>query len=249
MGRQALEALAGADAFAGTGASRRRAGWDARGVANGPQDLPLFALAAGTEAAAMAAQAPLVPEPEVTLPDQTEGEAVVEDYLATGLTLRRHPLSLLRPQLDALGCGDTRQLNALRAGTKVRLPKLVLIRQCPGSAKGVVFLTVEDEHGVANLVVFERIAARDRAELVSGRLLIAEGRVEREVAQAEVPITHLIVERLVDRSDLLSRLVEIDAGATPDQDWTEKAPGRADEVRRPEPGSQRPKLPGSRDFR
>ena len=169
VGRQALEALAGADAFAGTGASRRRAGWDARGVANGPQDLPLFAVAAGTEAAAMAAQAPLVPEPAVTLPDQTEGEAVVEDYLATGLTLRRHPLALLRPALEALGCADTRQLNARRAGTKMRLPGLVLIRQRPGSAKGVVFLTVEDEHGVANLVVFERIAARDRAALVSGR--------------------------------------------------------------------------------
>ena len=211
VGRQALEALAGADAFAGTGASRRRAGWEARGVANGPQDLPLFAVAAGTEAAAMAAQAPLVPEPAVTLPDQTEGEAVVEDYLATGMTLRRHPLALLRPRLEALGCGDTRQLNARRAGTKLRLPGLVLIRQRPGSAKGVVFLTVEDEHGVANLVVFERIAARDRAALVSGRLLIAEGRVEREVAQAEVPITHLIVERLIDRSDLLSRLVEIEA--------------------------------------
>ena len=215
VGRQALEALAGADAFAGTGASRRRAGWEARGVANGPQDLPLFAVAAGTEAAAMAAQAPLVPEPAVTLPDQTEGEAVVEDYLATGMTLRRHPLALLRPQLEALGCGDTRQLNARRAGTKIRLPGLVLIRQRPGSAKGVVFLTVEDEHGVANLVVFERIAARDRAALVSGRLLIAEGRVEREVAQAEVPITHLIVERLIDRSDLLSRLVEIEDGDTP----------------------------------
>jgi error-prone DNA polymerase len=87
----------------------------------------------------------------------------------------------------------------------------------------------------------------DRA-LVSGRLLIAEGRVEREVAQAEVPITHLIVERLLDRSDLLSRLAEIDS-ATSDRDWVEKALGRADEVRRPEPGSRRPKLPGSRDFR
>jgi error-prone DNA polymerase len=85
---------------------------------------------------------------------------------------------------------------------------------------------------------------------VSGRLLIAEGRVEREVAQAEVPITHLIVERLIDRSDLLSRLAQID-DTTQDQVWTERSLGRADEVRRPEPGSQRPKpkLPGSRDFR
>ena len=135
--------------------------------------------------------------------------------------------------------------------TKLRLPGLVLIRQRPGSANGVVFLTVEDEHGVANLVIFERIAARDRAALVSGRLLIAEGRVEREVEQAEVPITHLIVERLVDRSDLLSRLVEIDNDAASDQDWPDKTLSHADELRRPEPGSQRPKpkLPGSRDFR
>ena len=81
-------------------------------------------------------------------------------------------------------------------------------------------------------------------------LFTARGEL-REVAQAEVPITHLIVERLIDRSDLLSRLAEIDSGDTQDGDWTEKALGRADEVRRPEPGSQRPKpkLPGSRDFR
>src|SRR4051794_31589687 len=144
---------------------------------------------------------------------------------------------------NRIGCGDTRQLNARRAGTRLRLPGLVLIRQRPGSAKGVVFLTIEDEHGVANLVVFEQTARRDRAALVSGRLLVAEGRVEREVEHAEVPITHLIVRRLVDRSDLLNRLVEIDGG------WAERAIARADEVRRPEPGSTRPKLPGSRDFR
>jgi error-prone DNA polymerase len=175
-------------------------------------------------------------------------EAVVEDYLATGMTLRRHPLALLRPQLDQLACGDTRQLNALRDGSMLRLPGLVLIRQRPGSAKGIVFLTIEDEHGVANLVVYEQIARRDRAALVAGRLLIAEGRVEREVEQAEVPITHLIVRRLIDRSDLLNLLVETDGGTT-SPDWAERSLGWADEVRRPEPGSARPKLPGSRDFR
>jgi hypothetical protein len=88
----------------------------------------------------------------------------------------------------------------------------------------------------------------NRAALVAGWLLIAEGRVEREVEHAEVPITHLIVRRLLDHSDLLDRLVEIDAGnANPD--WAERSLGRADEVRRPEPGSGRPKLPNSRDFR
>jgi error-prone DNA polymerase len=163
------------------------------------------------------------------------------------MTLRRHPLALLQPQLEELGCGDTRQLNTLRAGSRVRLPGLVLIRQRPGSAKGIVFLTIEDEHGVANLVVYEQIARRDRAALVAGRLLIAEGRVEREVEHAEVPITHLVVRRL-DRSDLLNRLVEIDNG-TASPDWAERSLGRADEVRRPEPGSGRPKLPNSRDVR
>src|SRR3954464_9754945 len=141
--------------------------------------------------------------------------------------------------------GSRRQLLSNRLA---RLPGLVLIRQRPGSAKGVVFLTIEDEHGAANLVVFEQTARRDRAALASGRLLGAEGRVEREVEHAEVPITHLIVRRLVDRSDLLNRLVEIDGGqASPD--WTDRPLARADGVGRPEPGSPRPKLPGSRDFR
>jgi error-prone DNA polymerase len=129
----------------------------------------------------------------------------------------------------------------------VRLPGLVLIRQGPGSAKGIVFLTVEDEHGVANLVVYDQVAQRDRAALVAGRLLIAKGRVEREVEHAEVPITHLIVRRLLDRSDLLDRLLKVDDG-TADPNWAERSLGRADEVRRPEPG-RRLKLPNSRDFR
>jgi error-prone DNA polymerase len=247
VGVSALDALANADAFAGLGSNRRDAAWGARGAASSPQSLPLFAIAELT-AAALAAEAPLLPEPATTLPAQTEGEAVVEDYRATGMTLRRHPLALLRPELDQLGYGDTRQLNTSRSGTRLRLPGLVLIRQRPGSAKGIVFLTIEDEHGVANLVVYEQIAMRDRAALVSGRLLIAEGRVEREVEHAEVPITHLIVRRLIDRSDLLNRLVEIDGG-TASPGWAERSLGRADEVRRPEPGSSRPKLPNSRDFR
>jgi error-prone DNA polymerase len=120
----------------------------------------------------------------------------------------------------------------------------------PKSAKGIVFITVEDEHGVGNLVVYPDVTARDRAALVAGRLLLAEGRIEREVKEvkhAEVPITHLIVRRLVDRSDLLDGLAAVDGPAA--TGWADRMLGRADEVRRPEPGSQRTKLPGSRDFR
>jgi len=261
-GRKGLEALAAADAFSGTGLARRGAAWEARGVASGPGDLPLFAIARGTPTAAMAEQSPLLPEPAVRLPALTPGEAVVGDYRATGLTLGQHPLALLRPKLDRLGHADTRRLETARPGSWIRLPGLVLMRQRPGSAKGIVFLTVEDEHGVGNLVVYPDVSARDRAALIGGRLLLAEGRLEREAEHAEIPIIHLIVRKLTDCSALLDGLAHgEDAqgagllakdGGSGDTAWAERSLGRADEVKRPEPGARRPpqaKLPPSRDFR
>jgi error-prone DNA polymerase len=249
VGRRALEALANADAFAGMGATPRRAAlWQAAGGVERTDDLPLFDV--GATAASLGDDGPLLPEPAPDLPPQRDGEEVVEDYTATGLTLRSHPLALLRPALDALGFDDTCRLSASRPGTRIRLPGLVLMRQRPGTAKGVVFVTVEDEFGTANLVVYADVGARDRRALVGARLLVADGRVERETERAEVPITHLICRRLVDRSDLLDGLSSIDGG---DNAWAGLALGRADEVRRPEPGSGRPqppaKLPRSRDFR
>jgi error-prone DNA polymerase len=247
-GKRALNNLAAADAFAGAGLVRRDAAWDARGVPSGPRDLPLFAIAQDQAAAALTDEAPMLPEPPARLPAHTEGEAVVGDYLATGLTLRQHPLALLRPLLDARHCDTTRSLAASRAGTRLRLPGLVLMRQRPGSAKGVVFLTIEDEFGVANLVVFQDIAARDRAALVAGRLLLAEGVLEREDAHAEIPILHLIIRRLTDWSAMLDALPQAEGSSA----WAERNLGRADEVRRPDPGARTPRkarLPASRDFR
>ena len=237
VGKRALDALAAADAFAGLGDGRRQAGWAARGVAGGPRDLPLFAAMTDPDE-------PVVAEPAVALAPASEGEGVVEDYRATGLTLGRHPLALLRPALLRLTRDDTRTLATARQGSSVRIPGLVLMRQRPGTAKGVVFLTIEDEWGVGNLVVYAAIAARDRAALVAGRMLLAEGRLERVAENVEVPITHLIVRRLIDRSDMLDGLLG-------DSAWAERSIGRADEVKRPEPGSRRPKarLPDSRDFR
>jgi error-prone DNA polymerase len=237
VGKRALDALAAADGFAGLGDGRRQAGWAARGVAGGPRDLPLFAAMTDPDE-------PVVVEPAVALSPPSEGEGVVEDYRSTGLTLGRHPLALLRPVLAKVARDDTRSLATTRQGSSVRIAGLVLMRQRPGTAKGVVFLTIEDEWGVGNLVVYAAIAARDRAALIAGRMLVAEGRVERVVENAEVPITHLIVRRLIDRSDLLDGLL----GGS---EWVERAIGRADEVKRPDPGSRRPKarLPDSRDFR
>jgi error-prone DNA polymerase len=237
VGRVALEALGAADAFRSLGQGRRTALWDAAAVERRAAGAgPLFDFAVG--------EAPLLAEPPPLLPPEREGEAVVEDYLAAGLTLRRHPLALLRPVLDRLGLQDTRRLAAQRQGSWLRLAGLVLMRQRPGTAKGVIFVTVEDEHGQGNIVVYAQIAERDRTALVGARLLVVEGRVERAAEKAEVPIIHLIARTLVDRSDLLEGLRE--AGNT---DWAEKTLGRADEVKRPDPGSARPNLGRSRDFR
>ena len=96
---------------------------------------------------------------------------------------------------------------------------------------------MEDEHGIANLVVYANIVERDRAVLVSARLLVAEGRVEGEERHAEVPMVHLIVRRLIDRSNLLDRLGQVQASG----EALDRILGRADEVRRPDPGSLGPK--------
>jgi error-prone DNA polymerase len=240
IGRKALEALAAADAFARLRISRRAALWGAKAIDTDEPPLLRLAHAVG--------EPPLIQEPEVTLPAETAGQSVVQDYAAVGLTLREHPLALLRPLLRAEGYHDTRRLLTIRAGGFIRLPGIVLMRQRPGTAKGIVFVTLEDEFGIGNLVVYPDIIARDRAALVGSRLMLAEGRVERESEHAEVPVIHLICRRLVDRSDLLGRL---NLPGAPDSGWGEAMLGRADEVRRPDPGVRAEKvtLPASRDFR
>ena len=228
LSRTALEALATADAFRGLGRDRRAALWDAAAL-SGPA--PPLAAAEGREA-------------DPCLPRATAGEQTVLDYAGTGLTLRAHPLKLLRPQLDALGLADSRVLGRSPQGRRLRLPGLVLVRQRPGSANGVVFFTIEDEYGIANLVMYPDIAERFRAAVVASRLVVAEGTVERHDA-AEVPIIHLLIRRLNDRSDLLDGLHRLD-----DARWN-GAMARADEVRHPDyrrDTSPRLRLPPSRDF-
>jgi DNA polymerase III alpha subunit len=187
---------------------------------------------------------PVYPSP--SLPAEPAGQAAAMDYAALGLTLGQHPLALLLLQLVALGCQDTRQLEQRKAGSKVLLAGLVLMRQRPGTAKGVVFVTLEDEWGTANLVVWAEIGARDRAALLGARLMLVEGSIQRETEHAEIPITHVIGRRLIDRTDLLHSLRQEDALTA----WVDALLGRADAVRRPDPGSARgrTKVPTSRDF-
>ncbi|MDO9707401.1 error-prone DNA polymerase [Paracraurococcus lichenis] len=226
LDRGTVERLAEADAFRALGLDRRAALWEAAAVEKpAPLQGDLF-------------------EAQPRLPEATTGEQTVLDYTSTGLSLRRHPLALLRPILEAERLADTRALNAARRGAWIRLPGLVLVRQRPGSAKGVVFFTVEDEWGVANLVVYPDLAREFRAAVVAARLVVAEGRVERH--EAAVPIIHLIVRRLIDRSELLAGLAALDdPGKAP---WR-RALARADEVEKPDlRGDPRMKLPPSRDF-
>jgi error-prone DNA polymerase len=223
LDRRAVEALANADAFRGMGLDRRRALWAAAGLDRvAPPPLPLFAAA----------------EAAPSLPAATAGEETVLDYGATGLTLRDHPLALLRSQLAALDTVDSRAFARLRQGQRVRLAGLVLVRQRPGSAKGVVFFTLEDEFGTVNLVLYQHVVEAHRAAVLSARLLLVEGRLER-LDEAEVPILHLIARRLEDHSHLLDGLHRL-GGPT-----LQPPLARADEVAR----GGRPVAHGSRDWR
>ncbi|MGG5822310.1 error-prone DNA polymerase [Falsiroseomonas sp. HW251] len=235
LDRGAVDALARADALRALTDGRRHALWEAAGI---EAPLPLSE-----------ARDDLKP----SLPAETAGEQTVLDYAATGLSLRRHPVALLRPRLAELGGVDTRALNAARQGRWIKVPGLVLVRQRPGSAKGVVFFTIEDEFGTANLVLYPDIVARDRAAVVGARLVLAEGRVERTETR-EVPIIHLVVRRLHDWSRLLDGLHTLEEAR-----W-DRVLANADEVRSPnlhdprDPSIRAAKrgaaaMPPSRDFR
>ncbi len=198
--RRAVEALAAADAFRGMGLARRHALWAAAGLDRGRPDR------AG-QAPAMPAALPLFAAAEASpsLPRPTAGDDTVQDYNAMDLTLRDHPLALLREKLRALRSIDTRAFAEARQGQKIRLAGLVLVRQRPGSAKGVVFFTLEDEFGTANIVLYPSVTEAHRAAVLSARLLLVEGRLER-LDTSEVPILHLIARRLEDHSHLLDEL-------------------------------------------
>ena len=202
----ALERLAEADAFGSLGLGRREALWAIRGLADAP--LPLFA-AAEREAANTPAASRLVSrslsqspssahEPPMTLPPMPDGREVVEDYRATGLTLRQHPVSFVRDALRRRGAITCAELGQTRSGRRVAVAGLVLVRQKPGSAKGVMFITLEDETAVANLIVWPSVFEAQRRLVLSAGMLACRGRV-----QTESGVTHLVAERLHDLSDLL----------------------------------------------
>jgi len=205
---ETLEKLARADAFAslepdGKPLSRRQALWAVKALRDTP--LPLFAASedAQTPPSGMLAGADAVFELPPPLPDLSSGEQVVEDYAALRLTLRDHPLSLLRPHLTARGAVTADSLSDIPADQKVSVAGLSICRQRPGSAKGTVFITLEDETGVANLIVWPSTFQAFRKPILRASLLFVEGVVQRDGI-----VIHVLAEKLVDMSDLLYHLTE-----------------------------------------
>ncbi|NVK33605.1 MAG: error-prone DNA polymerase [Rhodobacteraceae bacterium] len=231
----ALERLAEADAFLGLGLSRRAALWQVKAIRS-PSPLPLFNDPIDGEA---------IFEPQVVLPEMHLGQEVVEDYMATRLTLRAHPMELLRPHMPGL-IRHEELLNAkLQRAT---VCGLVVTRQRPGTASGVIFLTLEDETGVSNVVVWPKMYERYRAAVLGARLLRVRGRIEREGI-----VVHLIAEYIEDCSHKLSLLGHPhDAALTQTTSKTDGVPAHMRPTPPPprayHPREQSKRLFPSRDF-
>ena len=204
LSKAVLERLARADAYRSMGLSRRQAAWDIRALQDAP--LPLFAALAGDGEGVH----PETSEPAIRLPAMRMGEQVVEDYATLRMSLRCHPLHLLRPELEARGAVPCTRLGDLVPERPVTVAGLVLARQRPGTAKGVIFMTLEDETGIANLIVWADVFERFRRTVVSARLLICTGRLQREGL-----VIHIITNRLEDCSERLDGLVDLGREAEP----------------------------------
>lgn len=186
LNRRAMELLADAGALRGLAGHRHQARWAVAGV---QEPLPLF-----TEAPAQAEQGVALPLPSV-------GENLMADYALVGTTMGPHPLRLLRSQLKARGCRSSKQLKQMNDNTHVKVAGLVTGRQRPGTASGVTFVTLEDEHGMINVVVWRTLAERQRKELVHSQLLQVQGTLEHKEG-----VRHLIAGKLTDLTPMLQGL-------------------------------------------
>ena len=194
LGRRDLDALAAADALASLAGHRRQQTWAAAALRTPP---PLLR------------QVP-VHEAALELAPMPEGQDIVSDYRALGLSLRRHPLALLRPRLAQRGLLAAGQLDALPGGRRLAACGIVTVRQQPSTAKGVMFVTLEDETGSVNVIVSRSLRERQRSELLYSRLLAVWGLWQRngepDLPAGHGPVRHLVAHRLQDLSALLGDL-------------------------------------------
>jgi error-prone DNA polymerase len=228
-----LERLAEADVFSSMGLTRRDALWQVKAIRS-PTRLPLFDDPIDGES---------IHEPAVHLPAMHLGEEVVEDYVSTRMTLRAHPMELLRPSMQGLTCHD--QLPHVPLG-RVRVCGLVITRQRPGTASGVIFLTLEDETGVSNIVVWPKVYEKFRRTVMGGRLLSVAGYLQREGI-----VVHVIAQDIQDMSGSLGDLghpVDSAIGITqPQADDAPRRPRNSSASAR-HPREQAKRLFPSRDF-
>lgn len=227
-----LKRLADADAFRSIGLDRREALWAVRRLPDDPP-LPLFEAAAAREAGE---------EADTALPEMTLSEHVVADYQTLRLSLKSHPMALLREVFDAERMATCAAVGAMGDGRRATTAGVVLIRQRPGKGNAI-FMTLEDETGIVNVVIWARTFERFRRQVMSAKLLEVRGKVQRSVEG----VIHLMAETLVDRTDVLARLSDthkIEFPQTP-----------ADEAARPRPAhpvARHPRdvriIPKSRDF-
>lgn len=185
----ALEKLTDADAFRSLGSDRRKALWEVSALG----DLPV-ALFEGQ-------QSESVKEVQIQLPLMTEGEHVVQDYAAIGLSLKNHPVGLVREKLELLRITKIADLKNMKDGDLVRVSGLITVRQRPGTAKGVLFMTLEDETGEANIVVWEALFDKYRKEIIQSRLFMVDGKL-----QIEGEVIHVVAKRCFNLNNLLRGL-------------------------------------------
>jgi len=198
VSQAALERLADADAFRSIGLERRQVLWEVSALNDRP--VGLFEGQASESAF----------EQDVQLPKMTASEHVVQDYASTSLSLKAHPVSFVREKLEQLNVLSTKKLDLLKDGAIVKVAGLVLVRQRPGTAGGVCFITIEDETGFANLVVFQNLFETYRKEILRSRLLMVEGKLQREGE-----VTHVIVRKCSDLSGLLRKLTATEEESPP----------------------------------
>ncbi|MFD1747182.1 error-prone DNA polymerase [Rhizobium helianthi] len=199
MNRASIERLAEADAFRSMGLDRRRALWEVRALdaRNASESLPLFDHAIRQSDLK---NDDLQREPEMELPDMPEGEQVIEDYRSLTLSLKAHPLSFLRTRFSERGMIRIQDLHTVPRNRRVEIAGLVLIRQRPGTAK-VIFMTLEDETGVANVIVRPKIFQAFRSVVMAARLVRIRGLLQRESG-----IIHVIVDEIEDMTPMLGLL-------------------------------------------
>jgi DNA polymerase-3 subunit alpha/error-prone DNA polymerase len=237
LNRADLEKLADADGFGSMGLGRRQALWAVKGLEakSASNKMPLFEVAGRED---------LRPEASAKLPQMLPGEEVIEDYRHLSLSLKAHPTSFLREEFQAMGITRSVDLLNIRSGQRVTIGGIVLVRQRPGSAHGVIFMTLEDETGVANAIVWPKIFEQYRPVVMGARMVKIRGRL-----QSQHGVIHTVMEHIEDITPMLGLLQkEARRFGAPRADETLKSGAGSWRQHRERPKDRTPQRPSEPDL-